>query len=146
MTGLYEAGMADIEFLYDLLKEREANENISHRHLPNYDDHVKFFNSKPYYKWCIIYKTYYSITDSITDYTCRKIGTIYLTKNDEIGIQIKNEYKHQGYGSIALKLLMDKCKKDKYYANISPHNFDSFEFFKKHGFSTIQWTLIKETS
>ena len=44
----------DALFLYDLLKERKPNVNISHGKMPTYVQHIKFIESKPYSKWYII--------------------------------------------------------------------------------------------
>ena len=45
----------DIDFLYDMLKERDPIENILHKEMPNNDEHVKFVTeSNPYDGWYII--------------------------------------------------------------------------------------------
>ena len=67
---------ADIEFLFDLLKKRDPISNISHKKMPSYSQHIKFIKSKPYSKWYIILKEN------------EKIGSIYLSKNNEIGLSI----------------------------------------------------------
>ena len=70
----------DVEFLYELLKQRKNYENISHTKIPTFKQHVKFINSIPYSKWYVI------LCDS------EKIGSIYLSKQNEIGIHIKNNF------------------------------------------------------
>ena len=65
---------SDIEFLFDLLKERDPSTNISHKKMTTHDEHVKFVRAKPYSKWYIIFKSK------------QKVGSIYLSKNNEIGI------------------------------------------------------------
>lgn len=67
----------DLRFLYDLLKERKHSINISHRKMPTYNEHVNFVLSKPYLKWYIIY------------FGKNKAGSIYISKQNEIGIFIK---------------------------------------------------------
>jgi len=69
------------KFLYDLLSERKQFENISHKKLPSYNNHVKFIKSKPYSKWLLI--------------ECKEkiIGSVYLSKNNEIAIWIKKGIK-----------------------------------------------------
>ena len=32
----------DVDFLYDMLKERDPIENILHKEIPKYEEHVKF--------------------------------------------------------------------------------------------------------
>ena len=44
----------DTLFLYDLLKNKDPNANISHKKMPSYDEHVEFVMSKPYTNWYII--------------------------------------------------------------------------------------------
>ena len=66
----------DALFLYDLLKERKPNVNISHEKMPTYVQHIKFIESKPYSKWYII------------KFGNKKIGSVYLSKQNEIGIFI----------------------------------------------------------
>ena len=40
-----------INLLFDVLKNRPSNINISHNKLPSYQKHKKFVNSKPYRYW-----------------------------------------------------------------------------------------------
>ena len=71
----------DFNFLYELLSDRKPNENISHKKMPTFPQHKKFVLSKPYSKWYVIYQ------NSI------KIGSIYLSKEDEIGIFLLKKYR-----------------------------------------------------
>jgi len=71
---------SDYEFLYELLKMRDPLTNISHKKLPTYDEHVRFVMKKPYKKWYIIKSN------------DQKVGSIYLSLEDEIGIYIKKEF------------------------------------------------------
>jgi len=118
----------DIEFLYQLLKQRDFRVNISHKKLPNFSKHEKFVLSKPYKKWYII------ISNK------KKIGSIYLTNQDEIGLFLIKEVHNRGIGSKALDMLMVKHPKKRFLANVSPLNLQSQKFFKKHGFKLIQYT------
>ena len=68
------------KFLYEFLSERQPIENISHKQMPTFREHVKFINSTPYSKWYII------------NYDDQKIGTIYLSKQNEIGIHLKKDF------------------------------------------------------
>jgi len=126
----------DHDFLYTLLENRDSDTNISHKSMPNFDEHVKFVLSEPYSIWCIIL---------IND---KKSGSIYLSKQDEIGIFLLNEVRGKGVGNIALQLLMEKTPRKRYLANISPKNTKSSEFFEKNNFKLIQHTyeLITKNS
>ena len=118
----------DFRFLYNLLKERNPNANISHKKIPTYSEHVKFVKSKPYTKWNII------------EYGKQKAGSIYLSKNDEIGIFLKKQFQGKNIAQESLELFMKMNTRKRYLANISPKNKGSQKFFKKSGFKLIQHT------
>ena len=99
---------SDHRFLYQHLKERNPSANISHKKMPTYAEHVRFVMSHPYSKWYIII------------HKNKKIGTIYLTKQNEIGIFIKNKVQGKLIGQRVLKLLMEKNPRKRYLANVSP--------------------------
>ena len=123
---------SDHRFLYQHLKERNPSANISHKKMPTYAEHVRFVMSRPYSKWYIII------------HRNKKIGTIYLTKQNEIGIFIKNKVQGKLIGQRVLKLLMEKNPRKRYLANVSPKNKKSIAFFKKNGFKLIQYTFELE--
>lgn len=118
----------DYHFLYQLLKERDPRANISHRKMPTFRKHVEFVSSKPYKKWYIVY------------YKNRRMGSIYLSNQDEIGLFLKHGMQGIGIGSKALELLIKQNPKSRYLANVAPKNQRSKDFFKKHGFKLIQYT------
>ena len=124
---LRKTNKSDYEFLYELLKERDNTINISHKKMPSRKESDKFNSNKPYiYDFVIMDK--------------ERIGRVYITKNNEIGIFIKKGYQGKHYGTKAIKLLFKKTKLKKYYANINPLNKRSQRFFKKLGFKLIQYT------
>ena len=118
----------DVRFLYNQLKERDPKINISHKRMPSYSEHTRFVLSKPYSKWYIIY------------YKNRKVGNVYLSKMNEIGIFILKTIKVKGLGSLVLEQVLKKNPKTRYLANVNPNNIKSAEFFKKNGFTLIQHT------
>tara|TARA_B100000029_G_scaffold47115_2_gene43279 strand:- start:4943 stop:5359 length:417 start_codon:yes stop_codon:yes gene_type:complete len=119
---------SDIRFLYNQLKERDSKINISHRVMPSYEEHSRFVLSKPYSRWYIIF------------HNNKKIGNVYLTRLNEIGIFVLKSIKIKGIGNIVLKEVMKKNPRPRYLANVSPRNSKSSEFFKKNGFKLIQHT------
>lgn len=119
---------SDYEFLYKLLENRNPDSNISHRVMPNYDEHVQFVLSNPYSAWYVILVN------------GEKSGSVYLSKQDEIGIFLTNNMKGKGIGRFALELLMKKNPRKRYLANISPKNNKSIKFFEKNNFNLIQYT------
>ena len=46
--------IADAEFLYEILKQREGSVNISHKSLPTWDEHVDYIKNYDYQAWDII--------------------------------------------------------------------------------------------
>jgi len=122
----------DAKFLFDLLKQREGIVNISHKSLPTWEEHVEFIKNNTYQSWDIIW------VDNV------RIGNIYLTDRDEIGIFLDKKSQSNGYGGIAINEFMKKNGKKRYLANISPTNYKSTQFFGKHGFIHIQNTYHKK--
>ena len=119
---------SDSKFLFELLKDRDPRANISHKKMPSYNEHLKFIKSKPYTKWYIILKSK------------DRIGSIYLSKNDEIGIFLSKKYQGKNIGNDALKELIRKNPRERYLANVNPKNKKSSIFFKNNNFKLIQHT------
>lgn len=122
----------DAEFLYELLKQREGSVNISHRSIPSLTEHRDYIKNHSYQSWDIIWVEN------------NRVGNIYLTQRDEIGVFIDNKSQGRGYGSQALKQFMEKNGNKRYLANINPTNYKSIQFFGKHGFTHIQNTYHKK--
>ena len=125
---LKEVRKSDCLFLYELLSVRKPNVNISHKKNPTYAKHVNFVMSKPYSKWYIIY------------HATEKIGSIYLTKQDEIGINFKEQNITNKICSKVLKMIIKKNPRDRYLININPSNTKMKKFLKNEGFELIQHT------
>ena len=130
---LKEVQKSDCPFLYELLSERKLYENISHKKNPTYAKHIKFVMSKPYTKWHIIY------------YGKEKIGSIYITKQDEVGIHFKEQLQANVKPKSALwlqvlKIMMKKNPRNRYLVNINPSNTRMKTFLKNAGFKLIQHT------
>ena len=123
---------SDCTFLYELLKERDPRVNISHKKMPNYTQHVKFVMSMPYSKWYIV------------EYHEKDVGSVYLTKDNEIGIFIKKGMSGKSIGFNALKLLIKKNPSSRYLANVNPKNKKSIRFFENNSFNLIQYTYTLE--
>ena len=123
---LKEVNKSDLKFLYQHLKERDPITRISHKKMPTFSEHEKFVMSNPYSKWYIIIKKN------------KKIGSVYLTKMNEIGLFLKKEFQNSGLGQRSLELVMELNPRTRYLANVSPKNERSTKFFKKNGFKLIQ--------
>lgn len=129
---LRNVNSSDSRFLFKLLKERDPKANISHKKMPTYVEHEKFIKSKPYSKWCII------------EFGKSKIGSIYLSKNDEIGIFIKKQFHGKDIGQESLIKFIKMNPRKRYLANVNPKNLISQKFFKKNNFKLIQYTFELE--
>ena len=125
---LKKVDLSDLRILYKLLKMRNPDTNISHKKMPTFSEHKKFVLSNPYRIWYVIK------LDS------KKIGSIYLSKQNEIGVFILDSFQDLGVGNIALDLIMKKHPTDRYLANVNPKNKKSAKLFKKNGFKLIQHT------
>ena len=125
---------SDYRFLYNLLKERDSKVNISHKKMPTYAQHIKFIESRPYSKWYVI------ILNN------QKIGSAYLSKQNEIGIFITKNKQRKKLGTSVLDMIIKKNHRKRYLANVNPKNKKSISFFKKNGFELIQHTFELELS
>lgn len=132
--------LKDAEFLFDLLKERDSRVNISHKKMPAYASHVKFIESKPYKKWYIVYFVEFLSRSKLPRYNKTKVASIYLSKNNEIGIFVLKKFQGMDVGKFALSELIKRNPKKRYLANVSPKNKKSSKFFKNNGFKLIQYT------
>ncbi|MBL76939.1 MAG: N-acetyltransferase [Chloroflexi bacterium] len=119
----------DIRFLFELLKERDSRANISHKKMPTFTEHKNFVNSKPYSKWYVIL------------YENERVGSIYLSKNNEIGIFILRKFQEKNIGKFALEKIMKNNPRKRYLANVNPKNKKSINFFMKNDFKLIQYTF-----
>lgn len=117
-----------LHFLYGLLLERPKEANISHKVMPWFPEHVRFVDSKPYSAWYLI------VTNK-----GERVGSIYLTRQNEVGIAIAERHRGKGYGAAALGEIR-KLHSGRLLANVAPGNYASHEFFKAMGWHVIQYT------
>ena len=122
---------SDLKFLFNHLKERDPRENISHKKMPTYDEHVKFVLSKPYSKWYIIFEKN------------KKIGSVYLTNADELGLHLKKEYFRESMLKEILECLMKNEQNKRFVFNVSPRNKKFMKFLQKNGYVISQQTVVK---
>jgi hypothetical protein len=119
---------SDYRFLFKNLKERKPIVNISHRKMPTYNEHVKFVLSKPYKKWYIILDRN------------KKIGSVYLTKDNEIAMHFCKGILDTRIYQITYDLITEKNPRHRYFVNISPKNSKIINLYKKNGFTLRQVT------
>ena len=126
LVGVYEVDGA-YGYLYDILSERTADESISHKGMPDWDEHVDFVASRPYAHWYLI-----ESIDGI-------VGTIYLTHQREVGVFIKREFRGEGYAKAAIRLLRERHP-GRLLANVNPDNKPSRKLWESLGGELIQVT------
>lgn len=121
--------------LWQLLNERTEDQNISHKHMPDWRQHVMFVDNHPYDAWYFIESI--PLRNAV-------VGAIYLTRQREVGIGIFNTYKRMGYGYAALSMLQE-MHPGYLLANVNPKNTKSIQFFtEKFGAKHIQNTYMIE--
>lgn len=137
LISIYGTGGNELQMyarvLYKLLEERKPEVNISHEKMPSFQEHLDFIQTRPYSEWYLI--------QSLDERGYPFVGGIYLNQDNSIGIGILDNYKRQHYASTALEELIKANPRPKYYANINPANYQSKEFFKRHGFKF--WRTLK---
>ena len=131
-VGVNPHDLPQVQFLYELLKERDPVVNISHREMPSFEKHREFVDSLPYKCWYIIHAD-----DD-------PIGSVYLTHQNEIGIFILKARQGHDYGKQAICLLMNMHPGMRFLANINPHNSRSINVFEGLGFNLIQLMFAKD--
>lgn len=121
---------------YQLLLERPAEADISHSILPTPDEYTAFVKSHPYRVWFVIE------TDAV-------VGTIYLTRQNEIGIAILNGQQRKGYAEEAVKRIIEAwpplpgkvaVRNSGYVAHVASANMPSLALFSKIGAKVVSVT------
>ena len=126
-----ETNKIDAKILYDLLKNRKHN--ISHQQIPTFAEHLNFVNSYPYLHWQIIF------------YKNKPIGTIYIQKNNSIGLNL-NSFKDDWVYQIIFYIKSNFIPKDAlpslipsyFYINVPASNKKLIKYLKKYNLKDIQ--------
>lgn len=131
LIDLYEDKHWELPF--QLLKEREPHQNISHREMPTWEQHCAFVRSKPYLAW-------YWFT-SPAEFPA---GCVYLSKQREIGVGVLKAHRGQGLAREAIRELM-RLDPGPFIANFNPANVPSIRLFHSLGFTRpVQVTYAHE--
>lgn len=131
LLNVYDCPAYSAVLLWQLLSEREPDQNISHKKMPTIGEHLAFIESIPYAHWYVV------SADG------NAVGAAYLSKQQEIGVAILKAYRGKGYGKQAVKSLME-AHPGKFLANINPRNSASARMFHQLGFVHIQNTYALE--
>lgn len=146
-----------LEFLYELMKERDPEINISHRELPSFEQHRGFVTRRPYRFWYLIEVPAQAPREGLFGvpifFEPTWVGYISATQANEIGVVLYKLYRGRGYGPAAIQQLMqwhhpnppaESSRNGHWLANIAPQNEHSKRVFHKLGFRKIQETYALE--
>ena len=134
-----------IEYLYDLLKERDSSITITQTQLPTFSEHKNFVQNQiksvsgdnekikimgldPYLGWYIISSNEVNL------------GSIWIEEDGNIGLQIQKKFQNFGIGVIAFQKIQTLHPREHYKTTVSQENYDSQKFCKTLGFELLQET------
>lgn len=160
LLDLYQAGQirpGALEFLYELMQERDPEINISHRELPSFEQHRGFVTRRPYRFWYLLAADPQPPRDDgfggQIAFEPVWVGYISATEANEIGVVLRKLYRGRGYGPAAIQQFMqwhrpnppaESSRNGYWLANIAPGNEHSKHVFEKLGFRKIQETFALE--
>jgi RimJ/RimL family protein N-acetyltransferase len=136
-----------LDFLYELMKEREPEINISHREMPTMEQHRAFVTRRPYRFWYLVEAKDFQTRNPARAHPW--IGYISATHANEIGIVLLKAWRFHGFGQEVVRELMrlhqplpaaPSVRNGHWLANIAPNNLPSVAMFQKLGFRWIQAT------
>ena len=113
----------DYHYIYDLVAEFfKTNLNVMYMKLDSYEEFFK----KAYVKT----DKSYIVKNRIDD----RVGYVHILDNGEIGYFIDSEYQRMGWGTEAVKILMELNPRTNYFASINLNNKASLKVIEKLGF------------
>ena len=127
-----------VEFLYELLSERPSEANISHRDMPSIEHHRQFVIRRPYRSWLIV-----EAEDELEpSLPVLRMGAVYLTERNEVGVAILRRYQRRGIARRALIAVMrhyaplpaiPAVRPGQFVAHVNPSNAPSIALFEGLG-------------
>lgn len=135
--GLMRVNPEDLDhvlLLYKLLEERAEQQSLGHTPMPTFSEHAGFVQGRPYLAW------YFIIGNEGTI-----VGSIYISRQREIGLSIFREHQRQGHGGAAVREVMRIHQDDDrpFLANVDPGNDASRKFWESLGFNLYQVTYAR---
>jgi RimJ/RimL family protein N-acetyltransferase len=135
-----------VALAWQLLLERPVEANISHQEMPTIDEHTAYVRDHPYRVWLVIE----SDVVQGAEFPYRElVGTIALTKQNEISIAILKSHQRRGYARSAIQEVMGLypplgelpgLRGGDYLANVAPGNLPSHALFTGLGAKLVQLT------
>lgn len=140
LLDVYQGGKVAagaIDFLFLLLQERPSVANISHREMPSIEQHRQFVHRRPYWRWYLV------------ENAEERVGSVYISHQNEIGIAIAQAHQRKGYARAALEELLrthqpldpvPSARRGAFVAHVAPGNDASHALFEGLGGKLIQVT------
>lgn len=135
-----------IALAWRLLMDRPVEANISNQGMPTPEEHMTYVRSHPYRVWLVIE----SEVVQGPEYPFRElVGTIALTKNNEIAVAILKSHQRKGYAKEAISAVMELypplpeevgVRSGNYVANVAPGNLPSHALFAGMGAKLVSMT------
>ena len=119
------------QILYDLLKERKDWQNISHKKMPTWSEHVRFMESRPYAHWYLV------------EHEGEFVGAIYISKQRELGRFLFERFTGKGLMHKAFKML-HALHPGKFIGNVSPLNRPAQKQVEDEGWKLVQYVYVLE--
>jgi RimJ/RimL family protein N-acetyltransferase len=116
---LVRAIKKDYPFIYDIVKKwlKETDHSVTVLTIPKFEDFFKIKSSR-----------------YVIKLNNEQIGFVHIVKNNEIGYYLKTEFQGMGYGTWAVKKLIEIHPRKQYYATINSKNKASSKLVEKLGF------------
>jgi len=129
---LRPVGENDIEVLYEMLKEMltTLNASVNERPLPPYEDSKKYVMKYLHDNENHEIDNWYIIIDENNTV----LGSTKISNKNYVSYQVLKKFQNKGLGTSAVKLLMEKHSRDRYFATINRDNDPSMKLIEKLGF------------
>jgi RimJ/RimL family protein N-acetyltransferase len=131
----------DIPILFEHLKQflETPNRSTTGNPLPLFEDSKKFVMKYLYENENHEYDKWYMVINDEDEI----LGNVYINKKNMIAYHILEKYQRQGFGETAVKLMMEKNPRKRYFAIVNMKNKSSIEFIKKFKFKEKSFIFEK---
>jgi RimJ/RimL family protein N-acetyltransferase len=142
---LSEVKYQNIDFLYELLKERKSmKKEYGDNKISTFNEHKKFVKNFIENNEKNNYDAWYIISLLENDKELKNVGAIPLKKDGEWGYQILKKYHNKGIGQIAAKNLFELHPKKQFWGRCQAGNDRARHLLEKLGFELTELTFKKK--
>lgn len=143
---------AGYELSYEILRQRPLEHGISHKRMPEPEEHIRFCNTHPFRFWLVIEETFFDDGAHEKQERQHAIGLIDVLHSNEFGVHIFKKYQGRGFGTLAVQQFMHDytplpdipaLRNGQWLANVAPANTRAAKFFERLGFKPIQTTYAR---